>query len=71
MVLWENEYFLTSNLLCFFTSIYFVSIISKKAKPRKIAVFGLGVFGMARRHALVSLRHAAPSQHHAAPYFFN
>ena len=33
-------------------------------------VFGLGVFGMARRHALVSLRHAAPSQRHAAPYFF-
>ena len=24
------------------------------------AVFGLGVFGLARRHALVSLRHAAP-----------
>ena len=24
------------------------------------AVFGLGVFSMARRHALVSLRHAAP-----------
>ena len=24
------------------------------------SVFGLGVFGMARRHALVSLRHVAP-----------
>ena len=33
-------------------------------------VFGLGVFGMARRHALVSLRHAAPSQRHAAPFLF-
>ena len=33
-------------------------------------VFGLGVFSMARRHALVSLRHAAPSQRHAALYFF-
>ena len=39
--------------------------------------FGLGVFSMARRHALVSLRHAlvslrhaAPSQRHAAPFFF-
>ena len=28
------------------------------------SVFGLGVFGMARRHALVSLRQAAPSQRH-------
>ena len=40
----------------------------------RLVVFGLGVFGMARRHALVSLRHAlvslrhaAPSQRHAAP----
>ena len=29
---------------------------NKKNSP----VFGLGVFSMARRHALVSLRHAAP-----------
>ena len=35
-----------------------------------IAVFGLGVFGMARRHALVSLRHAAPSQCQTAPFLF-
>ena len=33
-------------------------------------VFGLGVFCMARRHALVSLRHAAPSQRHAVFFFF-
>ena len=40
-------------------------------------VFGLGVFSMARRHALVSLRHAlvslrhaAPSQRHAVFFFF-
>ena len=45
--------------------------------PYEIAVFGLGVFSMARRHALVSLRHAlvslrhaAPSQRHAAFFFF-
>ena len=42
-----------------------------------ISVFGLGVFSMARRHALVSLRHAlvslrhaAPSPRHAALFFF-
>ena len=35
-----------------------------------IPVFGLGVFSMARRHALVSLRHAAPSQRHAALFYF-
>ena len=35
-----------------------------------VTVFGLGVFGMARRHALVSLRHAAPSQRQAAPSSF-
>ena len=35
-----------------------------------MAVFGLGVFSIARRHALVSLRHAAPSQRHAAPFLF-
>ena len=28
--------------------------------PHQHPVFGLGVFSMARRHALVSLRHAAP-----------
>ena len=33
-----------------------------------ITVFGLGVFSMALRHALVSLRHAALSQRHAAPF---
>ena len=36
MVLWENEYFLTSNLLCFFTGVQLcplvilLSLISKK-----------------------------------------
>ena len=34
------------------------------------AVFGLGVFSMARRHALVSLRHAAPPSA-MLPLFFN
>ena len=34
-----------------------------------VPVFGLGVFSMARRHALVSLRHAAPPS--AMLPFFN
>ena len=40
------------------------------SKTTTATVFGLGVFGMARRHALVSLRHAALSQRHAAPSSF-
>ena len=32
-----------------------------------LTVFSLGVFSMARRHALVSLRHALVSLRHAAP----
>ena len=35
----------------------------------RYAVFGLGVFSMARRHALVSLRHAAPASA-MLPFFF-
>ena len=35
--------------------------------PKVTPVFGLGVFSMARRHALVSLRHALVSLRHAAP----
>ena len=33
-------------------------------------VFGLGVFSMARRHALVSLRHAAPPSAMLPLFFF-
>ena len=36
---------------------------------RKAQCSVLGVFSMARRHALVSLRHAAPSQRHAVLFF--
>ena len=41
----------------------------KFKKIRSVPVFGLGVFSMARRHALVLLRHAAPSSFYLI--FFN
>ena len=42
---------------------------NKSAIP-VMTVFGLGVFSMARRHALVSLRHATPCQRHAGLFLF-
>ena len=45
---------------------YFITWIPHYIYP----VFGLGVFSMARRHALVSLRHAAPPSAMLPLFFF-
>ncbi len=39
-------------------------------KRKANTVFGLGVFSMVRRHALVSLRHAAPPSAMLPLFFF-
>ena len=55
--------------------IKFVNVLAKKFGDflsktiHSTAVFGLGVFSMARCHALVSLRHAAPPSA-MLPFFF-
>ena len=68
------------NLLKSYRGLYVFCFVPRNFNYQTMcvcAVFGLGVFSMARRHALVSLRHAlvslrhaAPSQRHAAFFLF-
>ena len=54
------------TVVCFVDVPVDIDALKKRMKNAKVsAVFSLGVFGMARRHALISLRHALISLRHA------